>query len=63
MDETPQRVLVVTAHPDDAEGWCAGTVALWVQEGAAVHYVLCTGGGKGTDPPGSWRTTGCPARI
>ncbi len=52
MDETPQRVLVVTPHPDDAEVWCGGTVARWAQEGAAVHYVLCTDGGKGTDRPG-----------
>lgn len=52
MDETPQRVLVVTPHPDDAEIWCGGTVARWINEGAEVHYVLCTDGGKGTDKPG-----------
>ena len=49
--ETPQRVLVVTPHPDDAEIGCAGTVAKWVQEGAEVFYVLCTDGGKGSDDP------------
>jgi LmbE family N-acetylglucosaminyl deacetylase len=49
MEETPQRVLVVTPHPDDAEIWCGGTVARWIKEGAEVHYVLCTDGGKGTD--------------
>lgn len=49
MDETPQRVLVVTPHPDDAEIWCGGTVARWIKEGAEVHYVLCTDGSKGTD--------------
>ena len=48
MEETPQRVLVVTPHPDDAEFWCGGTVARWIQEGAAVYFVLCTDGGKGT---------------
>ncbi|HLF03682.1 MAG TPA: PIG-L deacetylase family protein [Dehalococcoidia bacterium] len=52
MDETPQLVLVVTPHPDDAEIWCGGTVARWVREGAQVHYVLCTDGGRGTDRPG-----------
>jgi LmbE family N-acetylglucosaminyl deacetylase len=52
MDETPQRVLVVTPHPDDAEIWCGGTVARWAREGAVVYYVLCTDGGKGTDRPG-----------
>jgi LmbE family N-acetylglucosaminyl deacetylase len=49
MEETPQRVLVVTPHPDDAEIWCGGTIARWIKEGATVHYVLCTDGGKGTD--------------
>ena len=52
MEETPERVLVVTPHPDDAEVWCGGTVAKWVKEGAEVHYVLCTDGSKGTDRPG-----------
>ncbi len=40
MEETPERVLVVTPHPDDEEVWCGGTVAKWVKEGAEVHYVL-----------------------
>ena len=48
MEETPQRVLVVIPHPDDGEFWCAGTVARWASQGASVHYVLCTDGGKGT---------------
>ncbi len=48
MEEAPQRVLVITPHPNDAEVWCGGTVARWIQEGAEVHYVLCTDGGKGT---------------
>jgi LmbE family N-acetylglucosaminyl deacetylase len=51
MDETPQRVLVVTPHPDDAEFWCGGTIAKWVGAGAQVRYVLCTDGGKGTSDP------------
>lgn len=52
MEETPQHVLVVTPHPDDAEVWCGGTVAKWIKEGAEVNYVLCTDGGKGSDIPG-----------
>ena len=48
MDETPQRVLVVTPHPDDAEFWCGGTIAKWIADGATVRIVLCTDGGKGT---------------
>lgn len=47
MEESPQRALVVIPHPDDAEFWCAGTVATWVKAGASVHYLLCTDGGKG----------------
>ena len=50
-DDTPQRVLVVTPHPDDAEFWCGGTVAKWIGDGATVRYVVCTDGGKGTSDP------------
>jgi LmbE family N-acetylglucosaminyl deacetylase len=46
---TPDRVLVVAAHPDDIEFGAAGTVARWVQEGAAVRYLLVTRGDKGSD--------------
>lgn len=49
--EIPQRVLVVTPHPDDAEMWCGGSLAHWISLGAEVHYVLCTDGGKGTSDP------------
>lgn len=48
---TPERVLVVAAHPDDIEFGAAGTVARWVGEGAAVHYLLVTRGDKGSDDP------------
>jgi LmbE family N-acetylglucosaminyl deacetylase len=41
-------VLVVSAHPDDAEFGAAGTVALWAREGLAVAYIVCTDGEKGT---------------
>ena len=51
MEETPERVLVVTPHPDDAEIWCGGTVSKWISSGAEVHYLLCTNGDKGTDQP------------
>jgi LmbE family N-acetylglucosaminyl deacetylase len=47
MDE-PLRVLVVTAHPDDIEFGCAGSVAKWVEEGAEVTFVLVTDGSTGT---------------
>ena len=51
MDNAPERVLVITPHADDAEVWAGGTIAKWVRGGAAVHYVLCTDGSKGTDDP------------
>ena len=51
MEETPQRVLVITPHPDDADFWCSGTIANWIGDGATVRYVLCTDGGKGTTDP------------
>ena len=52
MEETPQRVLVVTPHPDDAEIWCGGSLARWIGQGAEVVYVVCTDGGKGTEHSG-----------
>jgi LmbE family N-acetylglucosaminyl deacetylase len=48
---TPDRVLVVAAHPDDIEFGAAGTVARWVGEGAEVRYLVMTRGDKGTDDP------------
>jgi LmbE family N-acetylglucosaminyl deacetylase len=42
------RCLVIIAHPDDAESWCAGAVARLVDEGTRVTYVVCTSGEKGT---------------
>jgi len=48
---TPDRVLVVAAHPDDIEFGAAGTVARWIGEGAVVRYLLVTRGDKGSDDP------------
>ena len=47
----PAQVMIVTAHPDDAEYGVAGTVARWVREGKSVVYVVCTSGDKGTSDP------------
>ena len=47
----PAQVMIVTAHPDDAEFGVAGTVARWVREGKSVVYVVCTSGDKGTSDP------------
>lgn len=47
----PLRVLVISAHPDDVDFGCGGTLALWAQEGAEIIYTICTSGEKGTDDP------------
>ncbi len=41
------RVLVVGAHPDDAEFFAGGTLALWAERGAHVAVVVCTDGARG----------------
>lgn len=48
QDDQYGRVMVVVAHPDDAEFSCAGTVAKFTSEGKHVVFVLCTSGDKGT---------------
>ncbi len=50
-EERPVRVLVVSAHPDDVDFGCGGTLAKWAKEGAEVFYTICTSGDKGTDDP------------
>ena len=47
MDESAP-VLVVTPHPDDAEGGAGGTIARWAAQGRKVVLVVCTNGDKGT---------------
>jgi LmbE family N-acetylglucosaminyl deacetylase len=44
----PVDILVVAAHPDDAEFGSGGTIARWVREGKQVAYVVCTSGERGT---------------
>ncbi len=49
VDENYSRVLIVVAHPDDAEFSSAGTLARFAEEGFDVALVVCTSGDKGTD--------------
>ncbi|MFQ5912748.1 MAG: PIG-L deacetylase family protein [Nitrospinota bacterium] len=42
------RVLVVVAHPDDAELGSGGSIARWVSGGATIDYIIATNGNKGT---------------
>lgn len=44
-----QRVLVVTAHPDDNEVICGATVARLIASGRKVRLVVCTNGEKGVE--------------
>lgn len=46
--ESPQRILVVLAHPDDPEFFCGATIARWTAAGHQVVYWLLTCGDKGS---------------
>lgn len=43
-----KKVMVIVAHPDDAELSSAGTLIKWIAKGCQVRYVVCTTGDKGT---------------
>jgi LmbE family N-acetylglucosaminyl deacetylase len=45
------RVLVIAAHPDDAEYSFGATVARLVDEGAQVSYLVVTDGAQGGEDP------------
>jgi LmbE family N-acetylglucosaminyl deacetylase len=45
----PEKVMIIFAHPDDAEGNCGGTTAKWIKEGKIIHYLVLTNGDKGSD--------------
>src|SRR5215204_1770886 len=49
--DRPQRVLVIVAHPDDADFGVAGTIAAWVRAGSVARLVCCTSGDAGGDDP------------
>lgn len=42
-----ERVLVVTAHPDDLDFGASGTIAAWTDAGIAVSYCIATSGDAG----------------
>ena len=48
MSDRIQRVMVITAHPDDSEFGAGGTVAKLVKEGKSVSYCILTNGNKGS---------------
>jgi LmbE family N-acetylglucosaminyl deacetylase len=47
----PERVLVVTAHPDDVDFGASGTIASWTRAGVHVTYVIVTNGDAGGFDP------------
>jgi LmbE family N-acetylglucosaminyl deacetylase len=55
MDRPFGSALVLSAHPDDAEFMCGGTVAAWASAGTEVHYVIVTDGAAGSNEPGRTR--------
>lgn len=58
LADFPDPILVVTAHPDDTEVHCGGTLAQLVTAGRQVTCVLCTSGNRGTCDPAM-----TPARL
>lgn len=44
-----ERILVVSAHPDDVDFGLAGSVAKWTAEGIDVSYCIVTDGDAGGD--------------
>jgi LmbE family N-acetylglucosaminyl deacetylase len=54
----PERVLVVTAHPDDVDFGAAGTVARLTRAGCTVSYAIVTDGDAGELPEGTDRFAG-----
>jgi LmbE family N-acetylglucosaminyl deacetylase len=50
-DSSIERILAVTAHPDDVDFGLAGTVATWTDAGIAVSYCIVTSGDAGGFDP------------
>jgi LmbE family N-acetylglucosaminyl deacetylase len=47
LDDEVQRILVITAHPDDVDFGAAGSVARWTDVGIEVAYCIATDGEAG----------------
>jgi LmbE family N-acetylglucosaminyl deacetylase len=50
-DDEVERILVVTAHPDDVDFAAAGSVATWTDRGIEVSYCVVTDGDAGGFDP------------
>jgi LmbE family N-acetylglucosaminyl deacetylase len=42
-----ERILIVSAHPDDVDFGAAGSIATWTDQGIAVSYCIVTDGDAG----------------
>ncbi len=51
MTYTPEKAMVIMAHPDDPEFFCGGLTAQWAGKGAHITYLILTSGNKGSDDP------------
>jgi LmbE family N-acetylglucosaminyl deacetylase len=50
-DGPTERALAIIAHPDDAEFWAGGTIAVWTAAGVEVSYLVLTDGEAGGFDP------------
>jgi LmbE family N-acetylglucosaminyl deacetylase len=50
-DRDVERILVITAHPDDVDFGAGGTVACWTDAGIEVVYCIVTDGDAGGFDP------------
>ncbi len=48
FDPKGKRILAITAHADDADFCCGGTLLKWISEGAKAGIVIVTNGDKGS---------------
>ncbi|MGO8876311.1 MAG: PIG-L deacetylase family protein [Acidimicrobiales bacterium] len=55
LEEVPERVLAVYAHPDDPDISCGGSLAKWARAGSEIHVVICAAGDKGSSDPNADR--------
>ncbi len=47
MNRFPKNLLIIQAHPDDAEAWSSGTLALLAERGWNISIASFTAGGMG----------------
>jgi len=50
-DQRPERLLVIVAHPDDADFGPAASIAGWIRAGTVARLICCTSGDAGADDP------------